>query len=319
MPANKPSKRSFTLLSLGCLLAAMLFLAGCINAPPRTLKIGLVAPFEGRYREIGEEVIPAARLAVRQFAGLDTYADVRIELVAYDDAGDPQQAIEQARRLAVDPEVVAVVGHWRSTTTQAAASIYAQAGLPLLTVSTRDIDTSGQVYNLAPPYAHMEQATQEWLQAQELTGTLRLEIPEDIVIAAGEFRADEPPGSDILIGGPEWGLRQFYALTGPSADGIYFATSVGKPGDVRCDYWTDERTLQFVEGFEEGSPGAPPGIFSISAYESTWLAINLAIGEPIDASPLNINQFDQSGRRAGAPIYLYRWEEGQREFVTQLR
>ena len=35
------------------IIALALLLAGCIPQPPQVVKIGLVAPFEGRFREIG--------------------------------------------------------------------------------------------------------------------------------------------------------------------------------------------------------------------------------------------------------------------------
>jgi hypothetical protein len=318
MPANRPPVRSLIRLGLGLFLAATL--SGCISTSPATIKIGLVAPFEGRYREIGEEIIPAARLAIRQFAEQDGHSDVNIELVAYDDAGDPQQAIEQARRLVADSEVAAIVGHWRDETTQAASVIYSQTNLPLIAVSTRDITGENKAYNLAPTQDQMEEAVQKWLDAQNLTGTLHLEALGDVVAAAEEFQANDVPTSDaVLIGGPEWSLRQFYTLTDSSAEGSYFVSGLAKPGDLRSTYWTDERTLQFVAGFEEGSLGAPPGLYSISAYEATWLAICLALGDKIEASPVSVGQFDQTGRRLEAPILLYRWEREQRKFVTQLR
>ena len=319
MPVHKRSMGFGMALGLGFLLLSSSILSGCAGAAPRTIKIGLVAPFDGRYREIGEEIIPAARLAIRQFAALNKDPAINIELAAYDDAGDPQQAAEQACRLVIDPEVVAVIGHWRSATTQAAAPIYAQANLPLIVFNTSDVNTQGKVYNLASSDAQMEAAAQEWLGTQDLTGALRLESQDGIVAVAEQFRTSGGAADGALIGGPSWGLRQFYALTGHSAEDVYFVTNAGKPGDVRSDFWTDERTLQFVAGFDEGSLGASPGLFSLSAYEATWLAISLATREQLDASPLNVSQFDQTGRRLDAPIYLYRWEEGQREFITQLQ
>ena len=96
------------------------------------LKIGLVAPFEGRYREIGYDVIYSARLAVREInlsGGIEGY---RVALVALDDSGDVTLARETAESLTLDPAVVVVVGHWLTETTAVAAPIYAAANLPFL-------------------------------------------------------------------------------------------------------------------------------------------------------------------------------------------
>jgi ABC-type branched-subunit amino acid transport system substrate-binding protein len=100
------------------------------------VKIGLVAPFEGRYRSIGYEAIYAARLAIREInarGGIDGH---RVELVALDDRGEPDRAITAARQLALDPQVVAVVGHLRPDSSAAAMKIYCEAGLPVIIVES---------------------------------------------------------------------------------------------------------------------------------------------------------------------------------------
>lgn len=116
------------LLALG--LAAAL-LAGCASVKP-VVKIGLVAPFEGRDRAVGYDAIYAARLAVRQVNARGGIGGYRVALVALDDRGDPTLATQSAASLVVDPSVVAVVGHYLPATTAAAADIYAKAGLPRL-------------------------------------------------------------------------------------------------------------------------------------------------------------------------------------------
>lgn len=113
------------------LLAVAGWLSACRAAPP-VVKIGLVAPFEGRHRALGYDVIYSARLAVQEInqqGGLDGQL---VALVAYDDRGDPDLATEIAQALTLDPAVIAVIGHWQPATTAAAAPIYAAAGLPLL-------------------------------------------------------------------------------------------------------------------------------------------------------------------------------------------
>src|SRR5512147_1814529 len=103
------------------LIAALLLvlLPGCVPAGvPRTVKIGLVAPFEGRYRETGYDVIWAVRLAVREYNLAREPGAALVELVAYDDGGDPSLAADQVRKLAVDPQVLGAIGHWQGDTTR---------------------------------------------------------------------------------------------------------------------------------------------------------------------------------------------------------
>lgn len=104
------------------------FTSGCRVVPP-VVKIGLVAPFEGRNRAVGYDVIYAARLAVHEINNAGGVDGAKVALVAHDDFGDPETAAAVAASLALDPSVVAVLGHWQSDTTQAAAPIYAAAEL----------------------------------------------------------------------------------------------------------------------------------------------------------------------------------------------
>src|SRR5690349_15341217 len=96
--------RSSTYLALSILLLGVaLNNLGC-HESPRVVKIGLVAPFEGRYRSIGYDVIPAVRLAIREFAK-ENATRLSVELVAYDDGGVPERALLQAQKLVSDPQI----------------------------------------------------------------------------------------------------------------------------------------------------------------------------------------------------------------------
>lgn len=110
------------------LLILALLLAGCASVDP-VVKIGLVAPFEGRHRDVGYDAIYSARLAVReinQAGGINGY---RVALVALDDGGQIDLARQAAASLGVDSAVVAVVGHYLPETTSAAQPVYAQSNL----------------------------------------------------------------------------------------------------------------------------------------------------------------------------------------------
>jgi ABC-type branched-subunit amino acid transport system substrate-binding protein len=108
----------------------------CGSIFPRPLdpviKIGLVAPFQGRYRDTGYDVIYSARLAIREANEQSGPGQPKLELVAVDDFGDPETARQTAQAMAVDPDVVAVIGHWLPETTAAARAIYAKEGVPFV-------------------------------------------------------------------------------------------------------------------------------------------------------------------------------------------
>ena len=117
------------------LAACTLLLAACAfpGSVTPTVKIGLSAPFEGRYRDLGYEVLYAVRLAVserNQAGGID--GRYMVELVALNDFDEPEEAIVQARKMEVDPGVLGVLGGWSAATAQAIIPEYERLGLALL-------------------------------------------------------------------------------------------------------------------------------------------------------------------------------------------
>ncbi|MBN1121475.1 MAG: ABC transporter substrate-binding protein [Anaerolineae bacterium] len=286
-------------------------LTGCIRTTPEIVKIGLVAPFEGRYREIGYDVIPAARLAIREYAAESAGSGLAVELVAYDDGGDPDKAIEQAKKLALDPDVVAVIGHWREETTLTAQPIYEAAGLPLITFTTGDIENAPGVYNLAPSLGELRTAVQE----QEAVFTLNIEAAGDVIEEASQLDAILEANDRQVIGGPGYGLGQFAALVGDQIDGAAYVTGSAYPQDSSEAFLTPETLETFTAGYEEGNLGIGAGPLAINAYQATWLAIKMAVesvGGNVENTPASDLQFGADGRRIDAPVYVYRWIDGKR-------
>jgi ABC-type branched-subunit amino acid transport system substrate-binding protein len=71
-------------------------------------------------------------MAVREINAAGGIDGTRIALVALDDGGNPEYAQATANSLLIDPNVVAVVGHWLPETTATAAPIYTQGNLAFL-------------------------------------------------------------------------------------------------------------------------------------------------------------------------------------------
>lgn len=112
-------------------LLLLLVATACSSVAP-VVKVGLVAPFEGRERAIGYDVLYSARLAVREINAAGGINGTRVALVALDDGGSPEFAAATAEALLVDPNVVAVVGHWLPETTVVAQPRYQRGGMALL-------------------------------------------------------------------------------------------------------------------------------------------------------------------------------------------
>jgi ABC-type branched-subunit amino acid transport system substrate-binding protein len=121
--------RVFYVLCCGVVLAACTF-PGSVKP---TVKVGLSAPFEGRYRDLGYEVLHAVRLAVRQRNDAGGVGNrYLVELVALNDFCEPGEAVVQAQKMGVDADVMGVLGGWSPVVSESAAPEYARLGLAFL-------------------------------------------------------------------------------------------------------------------------------------------------------------------------------------------
>lgn len=199
--------------------ALLLLLTGCL--PPRlppVVKIGLVAPFEGRYRDLGYDAIYAARLAARQLNAAGGIEGWQLELVAYDDRGAPDLAQTAARNLMVDPDVVAVIGHYRAESTAAAQPLYAETGLAHIAVGAYP-PAPGAAWHLSPAPDRLEAAAREqaaqavlWLPDTEGRYITPYPRPQDLDDAGAWIAA-------YVAMGPHVPAPGVYAL--PTYDAVY--------------------------------------------------------------------------------------------------
>lgn len=128
----------------------LFLLSGCgmVNQQPTVIKIALLAPFEGRYRDVGYDALYASRLAIAD-SGYN-----HIDLLAIDDGGSVSSAIDRAHAIQNDPAIamtlilgihaadsevqaafgdhpLLIIGHWNAHPTGENVSMLA----------SRDIDT----------------------------------------------------------------------------------------------------------------------------------------------------------------------------------
>lgn len=114
--------KAFRLFWLPALLLAV-SAAGCYGSTQPVVKIGLIAPFEELYREDGYEALNAVRLAVNQRNARGGVGGRQVALVALNDNGRPDESRQQAAKLAVDGDVLGVVGPLRSDSALPAGQI----------------------------------------------------------------------------------------------------------------------------------------------------------------------------------------------------
>lgn len=186
-----------------CAISLLFLLTGCTfpGTVRPTVKIGLVAPFEGRYRYVGYDVIYAVELALQEANQQDGVAGYGVELVAYDDLADPIVAVEQARKLDVDPDVVGAIGHFREETTIAAAAAYAEAGIPLIAPAVLNVElTEGGegIYRLGPTAEPLAEALLERASRLAGAGEIVLIGQDGPLEASLQQAAGERIGQELL-------------------------------------------------------------------------------------------------------------------------
>lgn len=256
------------LVSSVVLLIAVTGCTGQTEPPP---VIALLAPFEGRYQEFGYDALYAARLALS-----DQESDM--DLIAYDDGGSLEYAVERARAIASDPStaIVLVTGPF---TTQEQVQI-ALSPLPIVVIGGWS----------TPPYRDDVSI----LSNADILGQLSDNSNESVEFIANV--TDEP-----IVGGE----RLASSLIAYGADdSLTLVTSAQLP------------SADFVERYISSAEFAPePGLLAALAYDATGLAIE-TIRSGNDLSDIVFDglsgpiQFE-NGYWAQAPIFSYRYENGR--------
>ncbi len=283
---------------LGFLFSA-LALVGCAVTKP-IIKIGLVAPFEGLYRDVGYDALYAVKLALREWNEAGGVEGYMVELVALDDSGDPDQAPGQASELILDPLVMGAIGHFDDQTTLAASPVYQEGVVALIApaVTAGGLENYPSVFRLGASEGALGRRAA--LFAWEELGARRLAVLDEgsgltqaFVVAAEDLGATVlsyqdvdhlEKGFDLLFFGGRSGegatlllrLREkgivaplmggfnrphFARWAGEAAKGTLYATSALLVDDPR--FTADYRELA----------GTDPGSRAALAYDATHLLL----------------------------------------------
>jgi ABC-type branched-subunit amino acid transport system substrate-binding protein len=115
---------------LAGIVLVLLLVSACAsrNAAP-VVKLGVIAPFEGAGRPLGYAVLPVVKDVVAQANQREAFGRYRVAVVAFNDDLDPATAAQQAQALALDGDVLAVLGPFTLETIAAAAPVLREAGV----------------------------------------------------------------------------------------------------------------------------------------------------------------------------------------------
>ncbi|MBI5666506.1 MAG: hypothetical protein HZC41_00740 [Chloroflexi bacterium] len=253
-----------------------MFLAGCVGAKAGEIsRIALLAPFEGRYREVGYNALYAAKLAFQE------WPETPVELLAVDDGGTVDSAIDRARALAQDPLVkAAVVLGYAATEVE---TLRACGNLPVVVVGWWGAKPiTENVFVLASPRLD-----------DLLTVDSRIEVTE-------AARLDTP-----LSGGDVFALAQFARLR-PTLAGVTVLSSARLPDAA------------FAERYQQmGMFVPPPGLLATLTYDVFgWLLAALHSPEPDVMAALSSGTYSglngrlrfEQGYWTDAPVYAYEYD-----------
>jgi branched-chain amino acid transport system substrate-binding protein len=106
-------RRSIILL-LSVLAVAGLVLGGCGAPAPKVIKIATQSPLSGDMSAVGSDIKNGAQLAIEQLSGPLTKLGFKVEIAPFDDQGNPDTGVANAKSIVADPAILAIVGHYNS-------------------------------------------------------------------------------------------------------------------------------------------------------------------------------------------------------------
>ncbi len=104
------------------------------------IHIGLGAPLTGSAAALGETLKRGADLMIEQVNAKGGIGGRKIVMHSEDDKGDPNEAVNVARKLANDPRICIVIGHFNSACSNAAKDTYNRAKVVQFTSGSTNVN-----------------------------------------------------------------------------------------------------------------------------------------------------------------------------------
>jgi branched-chain amino acid transport system substrate-binding protein len=126
----------YRVLRCGASILVLSFLAACSRET--TVKIGVAAPMTGALAQYGKDISQGAQTAADELNEDHFIIDgkrAHFELVIEDDKAKPDEGLAVAKRF-IDAKVNGVFANFNSGVTIPASKLYADAGIPQISVST---------------------------------------------------------------------------------------------------------------------------------------------------------------------------------------
>ncbi|MDX9956972.1 MAG: branched-chain amino acid ABC transporter substrate-binding protein [Clostridia bacterium] len=121
--------KKIVVLLLCVLMVGMVLLTGCAKKEANVIKIATQSPLSGGMSAVGTDIKNGAQLALEQLSGPLTAMGLKVELAPFDDQGNPDNGVANAKSIVADPSILVVVGHYNSGVQIPASEEYHAAGL----------------------------------------------------------------------------------------------------------------------------------------------------------------------------------------------
>jgi branched-chain amino acid transport system substrate-binding protein len=100
-----------------------------LTAQAQVIKIATQSPLSGGMSAVGTDIKNGAQLAVEQLSGPLAKLGFKVELAPFDDQGNPDTGVANAKSIVADPAILGVVGHYNSGVQIPSSEEYHAAGL----------------------------------------------------------------------------------------------------------------------------------------------------------------------------------------------
>jgi len=117
------------LLVVAVLAVLSLLMVGCGPAAPKVIKIATQSPLSGGMSVVGTDIKNGAQLGIEQLSDPLVKMGFKVELAPFDDQGNPDTGVANAKSIVADPAILAVVGHYNSGVQIPSSEEYHAAGL----------------------------------------------------------------------------------------------------------------------------------------------------------------------------------------------
>lgn len=109
-----------------------------------TIKIATQSPLSGSSATLGEAIKLGAQLALEENKEKFKKLGFDLELVPYDDQGDPKIGVSNAQKLAADQSILAIIGHLNSGVAIPASSTYEKNKIAMVSPANTAVELTEQ-------------------------------------------------------------------------------------------------------------------------------------------------------------------------------